>query len=63
MLLRKRTAGMATLRITLPLPTRDKVPDSKGCNWYMQWDAHAKGHKALVMEVVEEIRAKWNLKA
>ena len=43
------------------MPIRVKIPDSDGCNWYMQWAEHARSHGALVQEVVEEIRARWNL--
>jgi hypothetical protein len=60
-LLKQRLQSIAALPMTLPLPIRDPYPDSKGCNWYMQWDEHAPRHKAVVMEVVEEMRAKWNL--
>ena len=47
--------------IPIPLPAPLIQFDSNGCNWYMAYGGSVGVHGHAVREVVEGVKAEWNL--
>ena len=56
--------GVGELRetIVIPLPAPLLRFDSTGCNWYMAYGGIAGEHGHAVRDVVEQVKAQWNLR-